>query len=327
VSATLTVIAAPGYANVTNGLVLHLRFDGDTADSSGRGNNGTPSSPTAPAFVSGIIGSQALQYITETTTGGSGGTVTNASYVTLGAVASGPPADLRFGASSSFSVSLWAKLGVSAIPGDLPFIGTETNAANNPGWFLGPAYQTGGWQWNVNDGAGNNIGVSGPANSINDGNWHNFVLTVDRTGAIANGFLDGILVATRSIASLGSVENNNYWPIVIGQDPTGVYPEAGSAVLDDVGIWTRALTPLEVANIESAGKTAGRSFDTVGPVTVILTITRSGADLILNYDSGTLQQSSTLGPSADWQPVPGASAPSHTVTPSGPAKFYRVLVQ
>jgi hypothetical protein len=321
-SATLTVVPPAGYANVTNGLVLHLRFEGNTTDTSGRGNNGTASSPTAPAFVPGIIGSQALQYTTVV----SGGNVSGASYVSLGTVGSGPPADLQFGSNTSFSVSVWVKLPTNSTPGDLPFIGTATNSQGNPGWFLSPAYQTGGWQFGLNDGvtsSGNNIAVSGPDNSINDGNWHNFALAVDRASAVANGYLDGVLVASRNIASLGSINNNNYWPLTIGQDPTHLYPEAGSATLDDVGIWRRALTSLEVANIASAGSAGGRSFDTVGPIP--LAITRSGGSLTLSYAAGTLLESPNVaGP---YVPVTGANAPSFTTTPSGAAKFYRVLVQ
>jgi hypothetical protein len=256
-----------------------------------------------------------LEYTTVT----SGGTVSSASYVTLGG-----PTDLRFGTSTSFTVGLWVKLAVGSLIGDLPFIGTETNSANNPGWVLAPTYQTGGWQWDLNDGGGNNIDVNGPDNSINNGAWHNFVLVVDRAGAVANSYLDGVLVASRSITSLGTVDTLSPW-VVIGQDPSTLYPEAGSATLDDIGIWRRALTPLEVANIASAGSTGGRSFDTVGPIP--LAITRSGSSLILSYAAGTLLQSSTLGAGAVWEPVPGASAPSFTVTPSGAAKYYRVLVQ
>jgi hypothetical protein len=206
-------------------------------------------------------------------------------------------------------------------------MGTETNSANNPGWVLAPAYQTGGWQWDLNDGGGNNVDVNGPDNSINDGAWHNFVLSVDRAGAVANSYLDGVLVASRSIATLGSIDNNNYWPIVMGQDPTLQYAEPGSATVDDVGIWRRALTSLEVAQICSAGANGGRSFDTVAPPSVTLTIARSGANLVLNYASGTLLQSSNLAPGAVWVPVPGANAPSATVTPNGAANYYRVLVQ
>jgi hypothetical protein len=324
-SASLTVIPPASYANVTNGLVLHLRFEGDTTDSSGHNNDGTLSSPTAPVFVPGIIGSQALEYATTTVDGTSGTNVTSASYVALGSAGSGPPADLRFGASTSFSVSLWVKLTNAALPGDLPFIGTATNSNNNPGWDLSPSYKLGGWQWSLNDGA-NNLNVNGPDGSINDGKWHNFVLSVDRTAKVANSYLDGIHTASKNISSLGNIDNNNYWPIVIGQDPTFLYSEPGSATLDDIGIWRQALTALDAANIASAGSLGGRSFDTVGPIP--LAIAHDGSSLILNYASGTLQQSSAVGPSAVWTTVPGASAPSYKIlTPSGAGKFYRVLVQ
>lgn len=312
-TATLAVIPVTGYANVTNDLVLHLRFDGDTQDASGRGNNGTPSSSPAPAFVSGQVGGQGAEFTTTL----SGSTVSSASYVDLGT-----PADLQFGSSTSFSVGLWVKLATNATPPDVPFIGTEIGAANNPGWFVGPAYETGGWQWNLNDGV-NNLGVSGPANSINSGQWHHFVISVDRSGAVVNSYLDGMLVSSRSITGLGSVDVGG--AVTIGQDPTHLYPEAATFILDDIGIWRRALTALEVAQIASAG-VAGRSFDTVAPPSVTLTITPAGGNLILNYSSGTLLQSSDLGPSAVWTPVPGASAPSTTVSPTNAANYYRVLL-
>lgn len=309
--ATLTVFNATGYANVTNDLVLHLEFEGDAQDSSGRGNNGTPSSSPAPNFVAGRVGAQAAEVTTEVTSG----TVTSASYVDMGV-----PPDLLFGSSTSFSVSLWVKFPTNAAPGDLPFIGTEVNSANNPGWLLAPTYQGGGAQWNLNDGS-NNFGVSGPDNSINDGLWHNFVVTVDRSGAVVNSYLDGLLTSTRSIAGLGSVDVGG--AVTIGQDPNHVYPEAGTFALDDIGIWRRVLTPLEVANIESAGA-AGHSFNTVA---ILVTISSSGGNLVVGFPSGTLEQSDNVGPGVVWTPVPGATPPSYTTSPTNATKFYRVKVQ
>lgn len=339
VSATLTVIPQTSYASVTSGSVLHLRFDGNTSDSSGRGNDGVPVG--SPAYVAGIVGPQALQYTTTCiTNNGTNISVSAASYVRFGAVPTGPPTDLRFGAATSFTVSLWVKLPASALPGDLPFIGTATNAANNAGWVLCPSYNGGGWQWCLNDGS-NNFDVNGADNSINDGAWHNFVLSVDRTGALAKSYLDGVMVDSRSIAGLGSIDNSNYWPMVIGQDPTGTYPQItgasatdfaaffppNAATLDDVGIWTRALTAAEIAKIESAGRLGGRSFDTVAPSPVTLTVTKSASDLILAWPTGTLLQSDTLGAGAVWTQVPGVAAPSATVSPTGGSKYYRVWVQ
>ena len=350
-SATLAVIQPVGYANVTNNLVLHLTFATDTTDSSGRGNNGTPSAsnpPEAPpVFVPGIIGTQALQYATVLVTNiGVSTNIQSVSYVTLGTVGSGPPTDLQFGASTSFSISLWVKQPNGALFEDLPFIGTSTNSTGWPGWVLAPSVQLGGWQFSLGDGT-TTIDVNGPDNSINDGNWHNFVLTVDRTAKVANGYLDGVLGASSSIASLGSLDNNNYWPIVIGQDPTLHYVSpsshtyvAGTATLDDIGIWRQALTPLEVAQIASAGSTAGRSFNTVAPSggtqPDITRITVSGSTVTIKFTAGasdpstafTLLSSGTV--KGTYTSATGASingsAGSYTATvpTSGAMQFYRI---
>jgi hypothetical protein len=327
-SVSLTVIPATGYANVTNNLVLHLRFDGNTTDTSGRGNNATPVG--GPSFVTGLIGSQALQYTTTTATNNVTNIVaTGASYATLGT-----PIDLLFGSSASFTVGLWVKVATNDAQGDLPYIGTATNSNNNPGWDLSPTYGSGGYQWNLNDGT-NNVNVSSAANTLNDGGWHHFVMAADRAGHTVKTYLDGVLYVQTDISSLGSI--NVGGAVTVGQDPTGTYPfipgasandfaawiPSASATLDDIGIWRRALSPLEVAQIESAGRTGGRSFDTVSPA-VTLTISRSGSNLIISWPSGTLYQSDKIGAGAVWTAVPGASAPSYTFTPGSVSKFYRV---
>jgi Concanavalin A-like lectin/glucanases superfamily/Immunoglobulin I-set domain len=306
----VTVIPTTGFANVTNNLVLHLRFDGNTTDTSGHNNNGTP--VNAPGFVTGLIGSQALSYATSTN---GSGIVDNSSYVVLGR-----PSDLQLDGSTSFSVSLWVNQTNGAENGDLPFIGTETNSANNPGWILCPSYHAGGWQWDLNDGV-NNIDINGPNDSINNAQWHHFLLSVDRSSHFASTYVDGVLVGQTDISSLGNIDNGG--PVVIGQDPTGLYPEAGGFMLDDIGLWRRALTPLEAAQIESAGRSAGHSFDTVSP-TVTMTISKSGSSVTISWPSGTLYQSDSVGPGAVWTAVAGASAPSYTFTPTGSSKYYRV---
>jgi hypothetical protein len=326
-SVSLTVIPPVSYANVTNGLVLHLRFDGDTTDSSGRGNNGVAGSAGGPlpAFPAGLIGSHAIQYLTQTTNG-SGSDVTNANWIDLGSVGSGPPSDLRFGSATSFTIALWVKTAPGNLDGDLPYIGTATNSNNNPGWDMSPSYQLGGWQWDLNDGA-NNFNLNGPNNSINDGSWHHFVLVVDRSAHTAYTYFDGVKVGVTDITALGSIDNNNYWPITIGQDPTHLYPEPGSTTLDDIGIWRRALSPLEVAKIQSAGVSSnGSSFDTVAPP-ITITVTTAGSVVTLHWAGGTLTSSDTLGAGAVWSPVPGASAPSYVIPPGTGTKFYRIFVQ
>ena len=76
-TAQLTVLPPPSFALLTNDLVLHLTFDGDYQDSSGRGNHAT--SVGAPTIVAGKLGSGALHYSTVVT----GGAATEANFLVL----------------------------------------------------------------------------------------------------------------------------------------------------------------------------------------------------------------------------------------------------
>jgi hypothetical protein len=313
-SASLVVVPPPTFANVTNNLLLHLRFDGNYNDASGQGNNGTPVG--APTFVAGKIGSEALHYSTLTETGAVGGAVTNANYVSLGT-----NADLNLGASwtngASFSVSLWVRLPKGYLGGDLPFFGSATNSAGNPGFCFCPSYTLGGWEWSLADST-NSFDINGLDNSINDGNWHHLAFTFDHSAAVGTAYLDGLEAHADSIAGLGNFDSG--FPVTIGQDPTGAYTVPGSADLDDLAVWKAVLTPLEVCNIYGAGANAGASFDTVGQPK--LGFARSGNDLLFLWQGGTLLEATSLeGP---WTAVPSATAPMATVTPGPGHKFYRV---
>jgi hypothetical protein len=315
-SASLVVLPPPTFANVTNNLLLHLRFDGNYNDASGRGNNGTPMG--TPTFVSGKIGSQALHYSTMTDTGESLGTVTNANYVSLGT-----PADLNLGTNwangVSFSVAFWIRLPAGYVGGDLPFFGSATGSDNAQGFTFSPSYKLGGWEWCLDDGASSgDFDINGSNNSINDGNWHHLAVTFDSAAALGTTYLDGVQVQSDSLAGLGDFDSGN--SISVGQDPTGLYPEPSSGDIDDLGVWQTVLTPLDVCTIYGAGANAGVSFDTVGQPK--LGFLRSGNDLVFIWQSGTLLQASSLdGP---WSPVSGATAPTATVTPGSGNNFYRV---
>lgn len=296
--ATLAVSPVPSFANATNGLVLHLRFEGDYTDSSGRKNDGT--AVNAPTFVPGKIGAQALHFNTD-----KGSSTYN--YVTLGT-----PADLKFSSNVNFSVSYWVRLPAGSTNGDLPFLCTSTGSYGGQGMTFAPSYKAGGWSWSLNGKAQ----IYGPDGSINDGKWHNLVHTFDRAGDGLT-YLDGVEVDSEALASVGELDNSN--PVTIGQDPSGTYAESGSADLDDLGIWRRALTPTEASAIYITGVN-GTSFDTYGPVTINLTQTSD--NLIMSWQAGTLVESDSL--TGKWTPVAGAVAPNYSVKPGTGNKFYRV---
>jgi hypothetical protein len=304
ISAVLTVMPAPTFANLTNGLVLHLNFDSNYNDSSGQGNNASPEG--SPSFVAGRIGSGAV-YVNSIP----GSSIYN--YVSVPENADFASA---FGETGpGFSVSFWVKY--TGTVNALPMIGNAIGSAYNPGWVF--TDDTGKIEWTlVGTDAGSVIAdpVPGSPTTAN-GAWHNVVATFDRTAGAANTFVDGALVDTRSIAGMGNLDIGN--PVTLGQDPTGTNDVTAAYDLDDVGIWSLALTEYEAISIYGAA-TNGQSFNVNGPASMSIKQDAGSIDLI--WQSGALQSAPSLtGP---WNTVSGATAPFYQVTPSGSQKFYRI---
>ena len=305
VTAALTVLAPPTFANLTNELVLHLKFDGNYLDSSPRHNDATPQGTPGPSFVPGRIGGQAVSVNTEQSSG-----IFN--YVSAGA-----PADFAFGVADSFSVSFWTK--ITSWPNDLPMIGNAPGSTYQLGWVF--AQDQNKIELSLVSTANSGTYVADPVAGspvINDGLWHNIVGVVDRGSEFASVYVDGALAGSFPIAGLDTLDYGT--AVTIGQNPDGNYPVDGSAVYDDVGIWRRALTPTEAEAIYMVAQ-INNTFDTYGPV--ILSMTKAGNDLELVWQTGTLL-SSTTGVLGTYNPVPGASAPYYRVTPGPTSTFYRV---
>jgi hypothetical protein len=273
-SAVLTVLSPPINPPSIAGLVVHLPFDNNLTDATGRGNNGTAIQMTATSsnvssatFVSGMLGS-ALHYASDF--GVYPCCSTNfSSFVTLGV-----RPDLQFGSSTNFSVAYWIRLPSNYARGDLPFFADAVNSTFNSGFCFAPTYGSqatgsagtvnGGWAFSLFDAAtgANGLGVYGDAGSINDGNWHHLVHTIDRVNGMVT-YLDGVsanyaVQSGSTVAAAGNIDTGR--PATIGQDPTGQYPESGSADIDDLGVWRRTLTALEASSIYMAGVSNHLSF-------------------------------------------------------------------
>jgi autotransporter-associated beta strand protein len=324
-TSTLTVLPIPSSAsqlNITNGLVLHLPFDSDYADISGRGNDGT--NVGAALVASAAVGTNALHYETAITPG-----VTN--YVTLGV-----RADLKFSSNVDFTVSYWVRQLNGSTYTNLPFFGdtinsTGSGSGGNPGFVFAPyetAISAGGWQLAIGGSVGTMSSPSAfttfpDSNLINDGNWHHLVHVGTRAANVAT-YLDGTQVDSEAISFIGNIDNNN--AATIGQDPTGAYPVAAQADLDDLGVWRRTLTPLEVSGIYLAGATNHISFaPPVNPlVRAALQIVQvsPGQYQIIWPGGGTLQASAdVLGPYTN---VPSGTSPYTIPISLSPQLFYRL---
>lgn len=325
--AALTVVPVPYFVLATNGLVLHLNFEASTGTYTDTSVNNTPVTPSpdlnpstdvAPVIVAGKIGDtngnppKALQFTTATAGNASGAAVTSASYLELG-----QPAWLKFSSNVNFSVSMWVKFPVNAVPGDLPFIGTAANSTGNPGYLMAPSYKTGGWAWSAGDLNGDLVSATGAAASINNGAWHNLIYTFDRAGNAIT-YLDGANVNTTFVVAAGDLDSG--FDTVIGQDPSGLYPEPGTFALDDIGVWSRVLSPYEAYAINYIGNTYSKSFDVISKIGITLQKVPTGYAII--WQAGTLQSCTTLN--GTYTNVPGATAPYYPFTPGAGSLFFRV---
>lgn len=337
-SVHITVLPPPATPPAIAGLVLHLPFDGNLTDATGRGNNGVAiykttsnSNAVAATFVSDAPLGQAVHYETQAiNTGGQTAIATDAQYVTLGV-----RPDLQFGTGVDFSVAYWIRIPLNYFGGDLPFFTDAAGSVGNNGFVFAPAYgygtadpnpivtpeHYGGWAMSV-FGGGVGVRYYGDLGSINDGNWFHLAHTVDRKSGNIVTYLNGIVAnATKmdgtSIRDAGSIVTG--LPATIGQDPTGSYGETGSGDMDDLGVWKKVLTPLEVAAIYTAARSNNLSFVNL-PVSLSLQ-NLGGNQLQLTWPTGTLQ--SADNPSGPYTDLPAATSPFVLAT-TATQKFYRI---
>jgi len=300
-SANLAVLPTPGFANLTNGLVLHLKLDQDLTDSSGLMHDAITNG--SPAFVQGFLGSGSIQVNSDTAA-----PIYN--YVSIPY-----SSDFSFSGSDMFSVALW--INYTNPSADLPFVGNAEGSFLRTGWVF--TDQNGLLSWSLVDTNGSSVlanPIGGPA--LNDGRWHSVVFSFDGTIGVANTYIDGSLVAFRSIVGLKSIDTGK--PICLGQDPTGTFAVDGSLQIDDLGLWRRALSSYDARAIFLSGQNSGASFDAYGPVILSQISVPGGFRLI--WQAGTLLEADSVG--GAWTPVTGAVAPTHTVNPGAGNKFYRI---
>jgi len=338
---TVTVLTPPTNPPPIAGLVMHLPFNNNLLDVTGRGNNATNlASGGAPLitndYLSGIgapIG-DGVAFIYQTTVDTNApdaGGVTNANYATVGV-----RPDLQFSSNISFTVSFWIQEPLYYTGNDLPFFCDVIGSTfGYPGYCFEPTFgQTvgttagwpGSWGFSLYDSTDTGEGVYGDQNTpgyINDGNFHNLIYVLDRVNG-ATVYLDGLVAhqnpqAGGTIAGIGDVDSTN--AATIGQDPTGLYPQSSQGsyfAMQDLGIWRKALTPLEAASIYVAGTSNGVSF-AGAPLTFTHQVL-PGKQLVLTWNEGELQSATSLnGP---WTTL-NVTSP-YTPAETGPSTFYRV---
>jgi hypothetical protein len=340
-NAVLTVLPIPTTStqlNLTNGLVLHLPFNGNYNDISGQGNNGT--AVGSPSFVSpAAVGSKALAYSSTTSPA-------SYNYVSLGVVP-----DLQFGSTTNFSVSMWVLQPAGSSFTNLPFFTDATGSTTTTtGGFAfapyeGPAGTTpGGCQWGISSTTYN---IAGPSTEdlfteqtmINDGNWHNLVFVANRSASLTL-YVDGVAVNSSAIEYIGDIDTTN--ATTIGQDPTGTYAVTASGEINDLAVWTRTLSQLEVSGIYLAGINNGVSFAPVVtpppaqllPFSITNVVSATG-NVTLTWQSVSnhtysVQVASSLATNTVWTTVASnitatTALTSYTASNTNTAAYYQVV--
>ncbi len=212
---TLTVIAALGPTNITNGLVLWYRFDdgsGSSAlDSSGDGYTGVLQNASQLVWGTGVLGGDLIF-------SGSGNHV----------------ASPAFPLANTFSVSCW----VNAATRNSAYARIVESAYNSQ-YYLGFDATGTKLQWIVNSSVPPFGNITSPA--INPGTWYFVTGTYD--GATASLYVNGSLVSANALPAPSAQSLQVY---------IGSYRLPGwdfNGAMDDVRVYNRALSPSEVTNL------------------------------------------------------------------------------
>ncbi|MCC6822199.1 MAG: hypothetical protein IT579_15820 [Verrucomicrobia subdivision 3 bacterium] len=243
-------------AQITNGLVLHMTFDGKNVSGNYTNTvaNGIEGVPIGtPTSGPGKLGNCVALTV-------DGPNAIN-NYVTLGY-----PTELQFGAVSDssatdFSIAFWCNY--TNQTSDPVFIGSQNwNSSQNMGWDI---YMQSGGNFGVvtKDDSGDNshrqqIAPGNPGALLRDGTWHHVVVTWGRQSTVTI-YKDGALLATSPLSQCtGLIDTLGVGQSVnIGQDGTGVYQSGDfnmkDVLMDDLGIWRRELSGGEVGAIYNAG--------------------------------------------------------------------------
>ena len=320
---TLTLTSSPEpVATVGNGVVAHLKFDGDYTDASGHNVTGTPNG--TPVFEDGVIG-KAVHIINKKD--GS-----RNDYVSLGYPNVLKFGDEQVGTGTDFSVSFWVKL--ISQSDDQAFISNKDwISSNNQGW--GIFSQGGGVIRNQLTGPSSATKSNDkPSLGLQDAVWHLVTVTVARKGSVTS-YVDGRFVGATAQSVVGSIDTDALgYSVNIGQDGTGKYTDGNAAeinmVMDDLGIWSRVLTADEVAAIGLRGA-SGKSFEIVPTVTPsgisITPATLVNGKVTFSWTGGTgpfkVQSRATVN--GTWTDLATGVTSPYSVTPSAATGFFRVV--
>jgi hypothetical protein len=233
--AALLLAASSAFAQVpsyvpTNGLVGWWPFNGNANDESGNGNNGTVNGAT---LATDRLGNVNKAYSFDG--------VNNKIEVPNSTI-------LNFGVNPTFSINFW--------------INKNTATA---GGIISKAIPLNGFSWVGFNFVFDDFQIGYPclSNIINTGtnSWNCLTFTIQN--GLIKGFLNGVLInqfTCNQIVS-NSISNTNNLYFGVDRDGNNYY----NGLIDDIGIWNRALTQQEITNLYYAQSCISNTITADGP--------------------------------------------------------------
>ena len=164
-------------------------------------------------------------------------------------------ASLNVGAGNGLTIECWIS------PSDLttrPLVDWNNGSTYGAHFWLSiatpPAYSPGALFANLRDTANHDHWISSAAGTVSTGTWQHVALSYDKIAGIATLYYNGTVVATQT---MGSFTPQTSYDMFLGRRPSSDLPAYYQGLLDEVSLYSRALTAAEIQaiyNADGAGK-------------------------------------------------------------------------
>jgi hypothetical protein len=240
----------------------------------------------------------------------------------------------------SFSVAFWFKQ--PEAPSHNPFLMTKGNrGSGDVGWTIYTRVQ-GNLQVRAYDGSGSaNRAGQTTADGVVTTGWHHAAMVIDREAGVIRGYFDGTNEGFTAGGGGSQTDVLQFGTSIISTDDLKLGDRAGlgapfRGLIDDVGVWRRALTGEEVLAIYQAGLQGqdlrGRTTF-VGPL--ITDVSLADGQIVFSFPTVAgqnyhVESTSALGPNADWievELIEGDGDDAQVAYPTtSAAAYYRVKI-
>ena len=240
---TMSFAQVPSYVPA-NGLVGWWPFNGNANDESGNGNNGTNNGATLSTDRNGNVNS-AYSFLNQN------------SKISLSTITSD--------SLTSISISGWFKKITAGVDGAIFAMSNGCFGADGLRLFIG---NDNFLYWQVEKTSCIGFGVYSNQINYSDNNWHFFAAIYTKTNPtyVTSDFslyVDGINIGLSnpySTQGIISPLSNNFFSTTFGNTNTNLNGFTG--LVDDIGIWNRALTDCEIQNLYTSTNPTNTTSET-----------------------------------------------------------------